>query len=55
MLLLRAVCASHQWLKPVILVTEEAEIRRITIPSQHISQKKPFTKKGWGSGSRCRP
>jgi hypothetical protein len=39
---------------PVILATQEAEIRRITVQSQHrqiahktLSQKKPITKKGW--------
>jgi hypothetical protein len=38
----------------VILVTQEAEIRRITVQSQPgqivfepLSQKKPITKKGW--------
>jgi hypothetical protein len=50
------------WLTPVIPATQEAEIRRITVQSQPraivhetLSQKKPFTKKGWWSGSRCRP
>jgi hypothetical protein len=48
---------------PVILATQEAEIRKIAVPSQTgqvvretISQKeKPITRKGWWSGSRCRP
>jgi hypothetical protein len=47
---------------PGIPVTQEAEIRRITVRSQPrqivlemLSQKKPFTKKGWWSDSRCRP
>jgi hypothetical protein len=51
-----------QWLTPVILATQEAEIRRIIVWSQPgkivcktLSQKKPITKKGWWSGSRCRP
>jgi hypothetical protein len=52
----------HQWLTPIILATQEAEIRRIVIHSQPrqivpqdpISQK-PFTKKGWWNGSRGRP
>jgi hypothetical protein len=47
--------------------SQEAEIERITVGSQSwqivgetLSQKKqtnqkPFTKKGWWSGSRCRP
>jgi hypothetical protein len=26
--------AGHQWLKPIILATQEAEIRRITVQSQ---------------------
>jgi hypothetical protein len=46
---------------PVILATQKAEIRRITVQSRpgHIvletlSQKKPFTKKDWWSGSRYR-
>jgi hypothetical protein len=48
---------------PVILATQEAEIRRTAIQRQPrqivhgtVSQKKkPFTKKDWWSGSRCRP
>jgi hypothetical protein len=50
-----------RWLTPVILPTQEAEIRRITVQSQpgHIVQrdpilKKPFTKKDWWNGLRCR-
>jgi hypothetical protein len=27
-------CARHQWLMPIILATQEAEIRRITVQSQ---------------------
>jgi hypothetical protein len=45
----------------VILATQEAEIRRIAVQSQPgqivcetISQKRPITKMGWWSGSRCR-
>jgi hypothetical protein len=48
------------WLMPVILATQE--IRRIAIrsqPGQNSSLdpicKKPITKKGWQSDSRCRP
>jgi hypothetical protein len=48
-----------QWLTPVIFTTQEAEIKRITVWNQHgqvvcetLSPKKPFTKKGWWSGSR---
>jgi hypothetical protein len=58
------IIAGHWWLTPVILATQETEIRRIEIRSQPklivwetLSQKKPFTntKKRWWSGSRCRP
>jgi hypothetical protein len=38
--------AEYQRLMPVILPTQEAEIRRIARPYL----KKPFTKKGWWSG-----
>jgi hypothetical protein len=52
--------ARHSRLTPVILATQEAEIRRIKVPSQQIvpetvSQKKPITKESLWSGSRCRP
>jgi hypothetical protein len=51
-----------QWFIPVILATQEAEIRRIMVhrqpreivPRDPIS-KKPIKKNGWWSGSRCRP
>jgi hypothetical protein len=46
---------------PVILVTQEAEIKRIAVWSQPgqivcntLSQKNLNTKKAWWSGSRCR-
>jgi hypothetical protein len=56
---IRAEC---QWLTPVFLATQETQIRRITVRSQPgqivletLSRKKNITKKGWWSGSRCRP
>jgi hypothetical protein len=54
--------AGYRWFTPIIVVTQEAEIRRISVQSQPGQivpgdpiLKKPFTKKGWWSGSRCRP
>jgi hypothetical protein len=50
------------WLVPVILATQEVEIRRIMVGSQPrqivlktLSRKKSITEKGWWSGSKCRP
>jgi hypothetical protein len=47
--------AGHQWLTPIILATQKAEIRRIMVQSQprqivsaRPSLKKPFTKIGAG-------
>jgi hypothetical protein len=52
-LLRRPNVASPWWFTPIILATQEAEIRRIMVQSQSkqivhktLSQKKPFTKKG---------
>jgi hypothetical protein len=54
--------ARHWGLTPIMLTTQEAEIRRIEVQSQpqaHSSQnpisKKPITEKYWWSNSRCRP
>jgi hypothetical protein len=56
MLPLKCDGSECQWLLPVILATQEAEIRRIAVQSQSrqivletLSQK-TFTKKGWWSG-----
>jgi hypothetical protein len=47
--------ARRQWLMPVILATQEAEIRRIEVQSSHrLPQKKSSQKQGWWSGSKCR-
>jgi hypothetical protein len=50
------------WLTSVILATQEAEVRRDCSSkparansSQDPILKNPITKKGWWSGSRCRP
>jgi hypothetical protein len=47
---------------PIILATQEAEVRRIAVGSQPgqvvlemLSQKNLSQKKGWCSGSRYRP
>jgi 4-hydroxy-3-methylbut-2-en-1-yl diphosphate synthase IspG/GcpE len=55
-----AIVARHRWLMSIILATQEAEVRRITINPgkivhETLSQKNPSHKKGWWSGSRCRP
>jgi hypothetical protein len=49
-------------LTPVILATQEAEIRWIAVQSQlgqivceTLSRRNPSPKKDWWSGSRCRP
>jgi hypothetical protein len=52
--------ARHWWLTPVILATQEAEIRRIAIRSQlgqtvcEILSRKTLNKKSWWSDTRCR-
>jgi hypothetical protein len=41
--------SGHQWLTPVILATQEAEIRRIEVWANSLREfvsKKPITKKG---------
>jgi hypothetical protein len=53
---MRDFCARHQWLMPVILATQGAEIRRIKIPSKPVSSqdpvwKKPTTKKAQWVGT----
>jgi hypothetical protein len=54
----RHLVAGHRWLTPVILATQEAEIRRITVRSQpwQAVRKTLYRKKkrggGWWSGSR---
>jgi hypothetical protein len=47
---------------PAILAIQEAKIRRIVVQSQPqqivggtLSQKNPSQKKGWWSGSKCKP
>jgi hypothetical protein len=55
--------AGHRCLTPIILATQEAEIRRIEVQSQptqivhnNLSQKNSSQKiKGWNSGPKCRP
>jgi hypothetical protein len=61
LVLRKLIEARHWWFMPVILATQEAEIRRITIRSQlrqivlkTLSRKIPITKKGWWSSSRHR-
>jgi hypothetical protein len=58
-ILRRGMGAKCQWLVPVILATQEAEIRRIAVQRQPrqtvqetLSKKKPIKKKGWKSGSK---
>jgi hypothetical protein len=48
-----AEAARHWWLTPIILATQEAEVRRIMVGSQPgqmvhktLSEKTPITKKG---------
>jgi hypothetical protein len=59
---LKTALAGCQWLTPVILATQEAEIRKIMVQSQSqwivlqtLSRKGPSQKNSWWSGSRCRP
>jgi hypothetical protein len=55
------IIVTRQWFMPVILVTQEVEIKTIAIRSQpgHILAR-PYLentlhKNNWWSGSRCRP
>jgi hypothetical protein len=56
----RLIIAGHRWLMPVILATQEAEIRMVVrdqpkqIVHMILSQKTFNIKKGWLSGSSCR-
>jgi hypothetical protein len=46
----------HQWLMPEILaIQEDVRSQPQANGSQDPISKKPITKKGWWSGSRCRP
>jgi hypothetical protein len=50
--------ARHWWLTPIILVTQEAEIRRIEVrsqPEQFVREILSQTKKDWWTGSRYSP
>jgi hypothetical protein len=55
--------AGHQWLTSIILATQEAEIRRITVRSQPgqsiprdpISKKKPSQKRAGGVAQNVGP
>jgi hypothetical protein len=60
--ILRVISAHRQWLIPIILAAQEAEIRRIAVQSQPrktvcktLSWKTLFQKIGPTSGSRWRP
>jgi hypothetical protein len=52
---------SENWVAKKYLAAQEAKIRRIVVQSQPGQivrdpiSKKPTKKKGWWSGSRCRP
>jgi hypothetical protein len=48
------IYARYQWLIPVILVTQDAEIRKVMV-CETISQKNLTQKKDWWSDSSCRP
>jgi hypothetical protein len=59
---IKIILARCRLLTPIILTIQMAELRRIKFQSQSPDKefvrpclKKPFTKKGWWNGSRCRP
>jgi hypothetical protein len=60
---LRSPLVWCHWLLPIILATQEADVRKIAFQSQPrqlvyktLAQKTPSKQqKGWWSGSRCRP
>jgi hypothetical protein len=45
--------ARHWWLTPIILDTQEVEIRKMVVQSQpQANSSRPYLKKGWGHSSR---
>jgi hypothetical protein len=56
MLVKKRMAAGHRWLTPVILATQEAEIRSLAWASSReiLFSKIPSTKKGWLNDSSGR-